>query len=197
MSPEQKAKLDRYYDLLIRWQKTINLVSPATIKDARKRHFEDSVQIADLLPKNTETVYDLGSGAGFPALVAAILRPDVKFTLIESDTRKCAFLQTVSRETQLENTQIINERIEDVLDNLPCPDCITARAFAALDKTLRITKPLWMTGGNPVFILPKGRQYQQEIDAALEEYAFDIDVSRSVIEADSVILNVRNVHEIA
>ena len=115
MSPEITEKLRKYESLLLKWQKTINLVSSSTLKDVWARHFEDSLQIIDLVPDTVKTVWDLGSGAGFPGLVLAIARPDLSVNLVESDVRKSAFLQNVSRETMSGNVYIRNGRLEDML----------------------------------------------------------------------------------
>lgn len=192
MPPEIRQKLERYHGLLLQWQKTINLVSPKTTDDAWQRHFEDSMQLAALLPDRVGTLYDIGSGAGFPGLVLAIMKPSLAVTLIESDARKCAFLQTVSRETGLTNVTIITERIETALPCLPPPDCLTARALAPLARLLNMTRPLW--DARPLeMIFPKGRTVQAEINEARLHYDFDSVSHPSVIEADSVILCVRKV----
>src|SRR5689334_12618331 len=99
VSRETTDKLRVYHDLLIKWQNSINLISPNTVSEAWERHFLDSVQLSPLIPPTAGTLYDIGTGAGFPGLVLAILRPELPVSLIESDSKKCAFLQTVSRET--------------------------------------------------------------------------------------------------
>ena len=93
--------LATYKSLLLKWAKVINLVSPATLADVDARHFQDSLQLIPLLPAHTKTLFDLGSGAGFPGLVIALERPDIRVHLFESDTKKCSFLSTVSRETHI------------------------------------------------------------------------------------------------
>jgi 16S rRNA (guanine527-N7)-methyltransferase len=167
---ETKAKLDAYEGLLQKWQSKINLVGPSTIKDARIRHFADSLQIASCIPVSAKVLYDLGSGAGFPGLVLAMARPDLTVHLIESDQRKAAFLQTVSRETATPVTLHIR-RIEQV--DLPPPDVITARALASLSELLRLSECWWSRRPDCVLIFPKGAAAEEEIDAALEKYEFD------------------------
>lgn len=104
VSRETEARLRQYQALLLKWQEKINLISPGTMKDSWARHFQDSLQILPLVPDGPARLYDLGSGAGFPGLVLAIARPDLAVTLIESDAKKCAFLQAVSRETGVKVT---------------------------------------------------------------------------------------------
>ena len=98
VSRETLERLRIYEALLRKWQAKINLVGPATLDDAWRRHFLDSAQLFPLLPANAQVVVDLGSGAGFPGLVLAVMGvPTVH--LIESDLRKAAFLREVARET--------------------------------------------------------------------------------------------------
>ena len=140
MQPDQKIIL--YRDLLLKWQKTINLVSPATLQNVWERHFEDSLQLLDFIPQNVKKICDIGSGAGFPGLLIAIQRPDIHVDLIEADTRKCAFLQTVSRETECQNITVYNDRIENVMDAIEA-DCLTSRALASLRQIIHYAEPLW------------------------------------------------------
>ena len=193
MPPEILEKLRLYQSLLLKWQKTINLVSPSTLKDAWTRHFEDSLQITDLVPQTTKTVWDLGSGAGFPGLVLAIARPDLSVNLVESDVRKSAFLQNVSRETLSGNVHVRNGRLEDMLDILPPPDMMTARAFAPLTKILQMTRPVWEANPHLVFLLPKGRSVDQEITDAQGHFTFVTEKKPSVIDPESCILIVSNI----
>lgn len=197
MSPDIREKLEHYQTLLVQWQKTINLVSPKTIPDAWNRHFEDSLQLNDYIDADAKTLYDFGSGAGFPALVLAITRPELSVTVIESDARKCAFLQTVSRETGCKNVKILNDRIEKSLVNLSCPDYITARAFASLVDILTLVLLLPDQGRGIKLVLPKGRNFQEELAEAAQKFTFDHDVHPSKIENDSVILCVRNIQQIS
>ncbi len=85
-----KQNLQIYQDLLLKWQKQINLISNNTVKNSWERHFEDSLQILDIIPSGANNLIDLGSGAGFPGLVIAIQKLDLNVVLIESDQKKCA-----------------------------------------------------------------------------------------------------------
>ena len=185
-------RLQAYHSILLQWQKTINLVSPNTLNDAWVRHFEDSLQIVDLIPDNVKTICDIGSGAGFPGLVIAIVRPNLQVNLIESDTRKCAFLRTVSRETKCENVTIHNGRIEDCLPNLQA-DCVSARALASLKDLLGYTRRQWTNNSALTLLLPKGRNAEEEIKEAEEVYAFDATQNPSKTDANAVILSVSNI----
>ena len=138
VSRETLTSLSAYVTLLEKWQPRINLVSPATLPDIWHRHIWDSAQLLQYLPvvpaRQRCKILDIGSGAGFPGLVLAILGAgDVK--LVESDQRKAVFLQTVIRELAL-SANVINQRIERLP---PCqPDVITARALAPLPKLMSL-----------------------------------------------------------
>ena len=126
-SDDLMRRFDIYADLLCRWQEKINLVGRATLADLWRRHFLDSAQIYAHIPKNTSSIVDIGSGAGFPGLVLAILASAYEgpiVGLVESDTRKSAFLREVNRETSA-NAKIYNRRVEDLPDL--AADVVTAR----------------------------------------------------------------------
>jgi 16S rRNA (guanine527-N7)-methyltransferase len=122
-----------------------------------ERHLLDSAQLASLAGKGT--IVDLGSGGGLPGLVLAISGVE-HITMIESDKRKCIFLQEVSRETQLQNVTIINQRIEKI-DGYQA-DVVTARALAPLKQLITWAKPFLKETGKMVFL--KGAEVQSEID---------------------------------
>lgn len=154
-----------YQNLLKKWQKAVNLVAPSTLSDMENRHFADSAQLYDYIPKNAEILVDLGSGAGFPALVLAILNqvnqgPLKKIYLIESDTKKCLFLREVIRQLNL-SAVVLNKRIETVTDIRA--DVMTARALAPLDELLKLSRPFCHKGTVCLFF--KGKTADQEIQA--------------------------------
>src|SRR5215475_8994605 len=97
VSRETLARLEAMVETLLRWQKAINLVGRATLDDVWTRHILDSAQLAPLIPAEAKSLVDLGSGAGFPGLVLAALRPELETTLIESDARKSAYLGEAAR----------------------------------------------------------------------------------------------------
>lgn len=172
VSRETDEALRRYQALLHKWQEKINLVSPTTLADSWTRHFEDSLQLLPLLPDQVKTIYDLGCGAGFPGLVLAMARPDVSVTLIESDSKKCAFLKTVSREIPV-GVAIENCRIETACASLSPPDLVVARALASLERLFDYALP-WcgedggnaMRGSCPALLFPKGENWRSEVDSA-------------------------------
>lgn len=195
VSRETLDRLRHYHALLLKWQEKINLISPNTISQSWERHFEDSAQIAPLLSVGNHTLYDLGSGAGFPGLVLAMMRSDISVTLIESDAKKCAFLQTVSRETN-EGVAIQNIRIEVAAQTLPAPDLVTARALSSLSELLDYAAPWLAQKPDIVFIFPKGAGAQAEIEAAKSAgWSFDLTEIKSETEAGARILCLKTVRK--
>lgn len=185
-------RLNHYHDLLLKWQKTINLVSPATLKNAWERHFEDSLQLIQYIPDDVKNIVDIGSGAGFPGLVIAIERPDIHVSLVESDTRKCAFLRTVSRETSCENVTIHNDRIENVIGDIDV-DMVSARALASIRQLMVYTKPVWHNRNEVMMMLPKGQNFQEEINDAQTKFDFDYKDYASVTDPHARIIIVGNI----
>jgi 16S rRNA (guanine527-N7)-methyltransferase len=159
ISPE----LTLYADLLRRWQAKINLVAPNTLGELWLRHFADSAQVQAAAPEARIWV-DLGSGAGFPGLVTALLlkgKSGATVHLIESDQRKGAFLRAVSRETSAP-AQIHIGRIETVLPELEGSiEAVSARALAPLSDLLRLTANSIEKGAKGVFL--KGEDWREEL----------------------------------
>jgi len=154
------ARLERYAALLRQWQKAVNLVAPSTLEDLWRRHMLDSAQLFPLLPTPSCRIADLGSGAGFPGLVLAILGAG-PVTLLESDGRKCAFLREVIRQTGA-GAEVREGRIEaQRLSRFPL---IVARALAPLAALLELTEPLLAPGGACLF--PKGARVEEELTQA-------------------------------
>ncbi len=188
VSRETEQRLKHYQSLLVKWQDKINLVSSTTLKDSWKRHFEDSLQILPHLSESAKTLYDIGSGAGFPGLVLAMARPDIAVTLIESDAKKCAFLQTVSRETEIGVT-VKNIRIEGAVKALPSPDIITARALAPLETLFTYIWPLAEHNESLILIFPKGETWSAEIETAKAAgWTFDVVETKSQTDSAARIL---------
>ena len=161
VSRETLGSLSAYVALLEKWQRRINLVSPTTLPDIWHRHILDSAQLLPHLPvvstRQRCQILDIGSGAGFPGLVLAILGAgDVQ--LVESDQRKAVFLQTVIRELGL-SAHVSNQRIENLP---PCrPDVITVRALAAVPKLMSLIAPQLHNGLTCLFL--KGASVDEEL----------------------------------
>ncbi len=177
--------LEKYVSLLKKWQLKINLVSNNTIEEAWIRHIVDSVQLIPYIDKDDKIV-DIGSGAGFPGMVLAIMGRDV--TLVESDNRKSVFLQEVARVTDTKNVKIISERIEKLsLENY---NVITARGFASVKNILNLLSPS-MTGKHKLLLL-KGRGAENEIAEARCNWTFDYKKFRSITGQEGNILAIEN-----
>jgi 16S rRNA (guanine527-N7)-methyltransferase len=160
VSRETRGRLAQYVDLLRQWNARVNLVSRLSLDDAWRRHVLDSAQLFPLIPEKTRVLVDLGSGAGFPGLVLAILGvPEVH--LIESDARKCAFLREAARVTET-SVSIHAQRIE-AMAPLPA-DVITARALASLPDLLDLAVPFLQPHTMCVFL--KGKNAAEELRQA-------------------------------
>lgn len=176
MSPDRLVasmeKLRCYEALLHKWQRAVNLVGPATLAESWERHFLDSAQLSPFIPDEAKTLYDLGSGAGFPGLVLAMMHPELAVTLVESDEKKCAFLAAVSRESEVPVT-VKAMRIEKAAESLPPPDVVTARALAPLEKLLEYIYPWVQVNPALICVFPKGQMAAAEIEAARANWGFD------------------------
>lgn len=182
VSRETLERLTVYHGLLRKWQPSINLVGPKTLDEAWSRHFFDSAQLWSYLPPDTRTLVDLGSGAGFPGLVLAVMGvPDVH--LIESDARKCAFLREVARTTDTKVT-IHNRRIEAVAPF--AADVVTARALAPLSALLTWAAPFLSGGGTALFL--KGQTADDELTEAGKSWTMGVERFPSLTEPSAAIL---------
>ncbi|MGB1104916.1 MAG: 16S rRNA (guanine(527)-N(7))-methyltransferase RsmG [Candidatus Puniceispirillaceae bacterium] len=159
VSRETMRKLETYVALVEKWQPRVNLVSPASLPDIWMRHVWDSAQLAPYISPGSPRLVDVGSGAGFPGLVLAILT-DAECHLVESDQKKAVFLRTVIRECGL-MAMVHNDRIE----NMPClkASVITARALAPLDRLLPLLETQLRPGTRCLFL--KGAQAKAELEA--------------------------------
>jgi 16S rRNA (guanine527-N7)-methyltransferase len=164
-------RLRIYANLLEKWQRVINLVGISSLDDLWVRHFADSLQVSEAVPEARRWL-DLGSGAGFPGLVTAIKYaddPEARVHLVEADRRKCAFLQTVIRETSA--PAIVHcGRLENVLPALDEKiEAVSARALAPLDALLRYAEKFIDQGAVGVF--SKGKQFETELtDSTASKY---------------------------
>lgn len=193
VSRETLERLQTYAALLKQWQKTINLVAPSTLPDIWHRHFADSAQLLALAPPEAERWLDLGSGAGFPGLVLAILlkeRGQGRMTLIESDTRKAAFLAEVARRVGV-TVDIRGTRIEKsaTQDKLGPVDVVTARALAPLPRLLDLSAPFF--SGPTIGLFLKGREAEAEVEAAKKLWDFKSELHPSLTDSGGRIVVIR------
>lgn len=168
VSRESLEKLKAYVAELLHWQASINLISPATVGQVWQRHICDGLQLADHLSGNENQIIDMGSGAGIPGIPLAIwlaeANPRAEVVMIESNSKKAAFLRHASRVCKL-TTRIINSRVESVSgSDLQQPaDVCVARALAPLPALLDLTARLPFRPQRMLFL--KG----QDVDAELTE----------------------------
>ncbi|MDX2308388.1 MAG: 16S rRNA (guanine(527)-N(7))-methyltransferase RsmG [Hyphomicrobium sp.] len=194
VSRETLDRLETYADLLNQWQRAVQLVAPSTLGNIWGRHFADSAQIFGLVPASAARWVDLGSGAGFPGLVAALMSMDrggCRFALVESDTRKAAFLREVVRQTRAP-VDIFPVRIELHSTHASVGKCdvISARALAPLDKLLGLALPYWKADTVGLFL--KGREAEQEIAAARAKWSFEHRLVPSLSDPEGRIVVVGN-----
>ena len=171
----------------MRWRSATNLIGSSTLDDVWHRHIADCLQLARLVPPEGD-IADLGSGAGLPGLVLAAAMPSRPIHLIESDTRKAAFLISTASRMGVCAT-VHGQRIEVALPALVGRvGWVTARALAPLRRLLDYSQAL--LGGGAEAAFPKGRQYQAELTQARESWRFAAKVHRSVTDPESRIIQV-------
>ena len=188
---ESEKDIYVYIDMLKKWQKAVNLVSNSSLQDVWNRHIVDSAQLFPLIPLSAKTLADMGSGAGFPALVLAILNKNhqrslKEIILIESDLKKCLFLKEVVRSLSLP-VQILNQRLETV-QNLQA-DVITARGLADVQTLIKWARP--MIEPNTICLFLKGENVQKEIPQ--EPLPYKIEKIKSITNSNSFILKITEV----
>jgi 16S rRNA (guanine527-N7)-methyltransferase len=193
VSRETFLRLCTYHDMLVKWQATMNLVSNSTIQDAFTRHIIDSYQLIPILrslknvSRETFSLTDIGTGAGFPGMVLAIAGVG-QVHLVDSDTKKMTFLREVSRLTQTPVT-FHHGRIEAI--SLPNTDCFTSRATSRLNDLIE-----WASKNvsrETFFLFHKGKNYSTELDELRQCWSFDHHLHPSVTDPSGVIIHLSHV----
>jgi 16S rRNA (guanine527-N7)-methyltransferase len=180
-------RLEAYAALLVEWSQRINLVGRSTLVDPWRRHFLDSAQLLPLMPQDARSLVDLGSGAGFPGLVLAILGvPGVE--LIEADRRKASFLREAARIT---GAAVILRacRIEAVAPH--SADVVTARGCAPLDRLLPLAERFM--GPQTTCLFLKGAQAEEELTAAGKAWTMTVSRHPSRSDAGGTVLSMQQV----
>ncbi|WJY22470.1 16S rRNA (guanine(527)-N(7))-methyltransferase RsmG [Fontisubflavum oceani] len=189
VSRETFERLEAYATALVKWQKAINLIAPATVDHLWQRHFLDSAQVFAHRLTDTGLWLDLGSGGGFPGLVCAILAaekaPELQFGFIESDLRKGSFLREVARQTGLK-IAVLTRRIEDAPPQ--SANVISARALAPLSRLCDLSHRHLAPGG--ICLFQKGESHAAELDAARTEWHMDVTTFASQTAANAVIYRI-------
>lgn len=191
---ETVERLTVYEALLRQWQNATNLVAPSTLREVWSRHFADSAQLPALAP-NALKWLDLGAGAGFPGLVIAIIlanHENRSVHLVESNSRKCAFLHEVARRTGV-RVAIHEGRIEDLArgGRVGDVDVVTARALAPLDRLLGMAEGFFSETTIGLFL--KGREAPREIEEAQGRRNFSFCSIPSRVNGEGSIVQVRRV----
>lgn len=198
VSRETISKLETYEQLLLQWQLAVQLVAPSTLSSIWVRHFADSAQLLHSSPANIETWIDVGSGGGFPGLIMALLASNEfqlfkikRVILIESDTRKAAFLREVARQLGVA-VEIFCGRIETATTQVKVGqgDVISARACAPLVQLLSYINPYWKTKTVGLFL--KGADVKDEITKAYQDFKFEFELIPSITDSRGHVLKIRN-----
>ena len=193
VSRETCERLEIYETLLRQRQRRVNLVSAASLPALWTRHFLDSAQLAPLLADDSvgHTV-DVGSGAGFPGMVLAILDGSRRVSLVEANGKRCAFLREVAEATGTA-VPVIEGRFEapDVQSALAPAGTIVARACAPLANLLGLVFPVLET--HTYCIFHKGRRYRSELEEARRRWDFGVEIVPSRTAAEARILRISDV----
>ena len=194
VSRETITSLKKYENLLIKANKNLNLIGNSTINIIWERHFLDSAQVIDFIDKNDKSMLDLGSGAGFPGLVIAILAKDrkipLKIKLLEKSPKKIKFLKEIIKELNL-NVETINQNI--LKDNIKLmEDVFIARAFKPLEVILKLihnNAHNW----KKIFIF-LGKTGRQELLRASKNWNIEYKERVSVTSSDSLVMEIRKLN---
>ena len=189
VSRETAERLDRFVEILLRWQKRINLIAASSIPHLWTRHVTDSLQLLALSPPSAKGFVDFGSGGGFPGLVlgcALTERPGAVVHLVESNQKKAAFLREAGRVTGAA-VQVHPQRVESFTAGFGGPaDVVTARGLAPLGDLLALAEPLLKTGALGLF--PKGQDVEAELTETSKYWTMQIATVPSRTHADGRIV---------
>ena len=195
VSRETLEKLRAYAELVRRWTPRINLVAASTLSDFWTRHIVDSMQLFENAERTATTWADLGSGGGLPGVVCAIMAsehmPACRFTLVESDKRKAAFLMVCQREFAL-NLSVQAGRAETVAPL--AARVVSARALAPLPQLLPLVARHLGPDGHA--LLPKGKNHAAELEAARAEWHFNVTSHPSTTDGSARLLALRDIQRV-
>jgi len=174
VSDEQSDQLLTYLSSLLKWNKAFNLTAIRNPQEALYLHLLDSVVVSPAVAE-FDSCLDVGTGGGLPGIPLAILNPDKKFTLLDTNSKKTRFLKQVVYELGLENVTVVNKRVQDFSHDTGYA-CILSRAFASLKDMTEWTEHLLADGGQ--WLAMKGLYPQEEID--------DLDSSLKIVDSKQV-----------
>ena len=190
VSRETRTAFETFVSLLLRWNRTVNLIARSGEAMVWQRHIADSLQLVPLMQPLPHRAIDLGSGAGFPGLVLS-LATGVSFDLVEADQRKAAFLREAIRLTGAP-ANVHAARIEGL--DIPPARLITARALAPLPKLLEFASPLLKPAGICLFL--KGASVQAELTDSASEWHMQIEEIPSQTSSNARILRISNLRRV-
>ena len=185
VSRETLDRLKAFVTLLTDWNSRHNLVSVRSLEGVWQRHVLDSAQLSLHIPGNANTLIDLGSGAGFPGLILAVLRPQLRVTLIEATAKKCRFLAEANAVLHT-GASILNARVEEMS---PKPfDVITARACAPLPKLASYAQRF--VGPKSVCLFLKGQNVGPELTEARNSWRMGVQSHPSLSDPSGTVLEI-------
>ena len=188
---KRKKLLESYVRMIKKSQESLNLIGRSTIPNIWERHIIDSIQILNYLPKEKKNSFllDVGTGAGLPGIVLAIMgRHDV--ILCEKSPKKSNFLKKVQKELSL-NYIVHNRRIEDII--IKNVSIIVSRAYASISKI--ILSNFHLISKETILVIHKGKKYMEEIKDAKKNFFFSYKKFKSITSNESVILKIENVEK--
>ena len=190
VSRETITSLNKYEDLLINANKNLNLVGKSTIKDIWDRHFLDSAQVIDFIDKNDKSLVDIGSGAGFPGLVLAILAKDrkipLKITLVEKSLKKVKFLKQTIQQLNL-NVEVLSINVIEQANKFP-NDVFVTRAFKPLKIILKLMHK--KTNNLKKFFVFLGKSGHEQLLQASKSWDIEYKQRMSVTSSDSIVVQI-------
>jgi 16S rRNA (guanine527-N7)-methyltransferase len=194
VSRVSRDRIETYVRLLLSWQTKINLIGPKTVPFVWERHILDALQLLPLLPPQTASIADLGSGAGIPGLVLAIAA-DLEVHLYESNGKKAAFLREAARQTGT-RAHVHAVRLETLANasSVPLVQCVTARALAPLPLLLRYAEPFLIRGAIGLF--HKGQDIDIELTEATKYWKIESSRHPSQCDPRGVVLEIREVSRV-
>jgi len=184
ITEEQLIKLDKFYKLMLKWNELINLTRITEEKDVYLKHFYDSLtlnKVVDL--SNTNTLCDVGTGAGFPGIVLKIVFPNLKVTLIDSLNKRVNYLNEVIKELELKDIVAVHSRGEDYKGSF---DVVTSRAVANIEKLVGYTMHLVSKDG--IFVAMKGN-IEEELTKEVEN---KLNKKYNIVKIDKFLLPIEN-----
>ena len=172
----QLTQLHKYFELLVEYNKVMNLTGITEEQDVYLKHFYDSVTLARVIDlNNVSNLCDIGTGAGFPGMVLKIIYPELEVTLVDSLNKRIEFLKIVINELGLNKIEAIHARAEEyAIKNREKFDVVTARAVASLNVLLEYSIPLVKVGG--YFIAMKGKMEEESSSNALKVLSSKIEL---------------------